>query len=198
MTKQALSPGDFQAAASILSIDVPTLMAVAEVESAGSGFLLDGRPKILFEAHIFSRRTGGVYDKSHPNISSPRWNRELYFGGVKEYARLEEAAKLNRTAALESASWGMFQIMGFNHARCGFKTVQTFVSAMGESAAAQLNAFCNFVKSAGLDDELRRGDLVAFAFGYNGPRQEENRYAEKLLAARTRYVAAMDPTRRLV
>lgn len=185
MTKILLAT-DFKKAAEFLGTDVATIMAVAEVESNGGGFFADGQPKILFEAHIFSRRTQGQYDKTNPNLSSPKWNKALYLGGIREHMRLAEAVKLDRTAALESASWGMFQIMGFNFARCGFANVQDFVNAMYQSEGAQLMAFCQFVKSSHLDDELQRGDLVAFAFGYNGPRQEENRYAEKLFAARSR------------
>lgn len=184
-----LVPQDFQTAAAFLGVAVATIKAVAEVESLGGGFYPDGQPKILFEAHIFSRRTKGVYDKTNPNLSSSKWNRTLYLGGAKEHTRLAEAIKLNREAALESASWGMFQIMGFNFSRCGFLNVQAFVNAMYESEAAQLLAFCHFVKSSSLDDELQRGDLTAFAFGYNGPRQQENRYAEKLYKAQAWHLA---------
>lgn len=182
-----LSQADYIAAAEALGTDVATVRAVAEIESAGSGFLPDGRPKILFEAHVFSRRTNGAYDGSHPEISSAKWNRALYAGGAAEYKRLEEAAQLNRPAALESASWGMFQIMGFNAKRCGFATLQAFINAMYRSEGAQLMAFVAFVKAAGLDDELRRGDMLGFAVGYNGPRQAENHYSEKLYAALARH-----------
>jgi hypothetical protein len=197
MTK-ILTRVDFLAAATALGVDVPTIMAVAEVESSGSGFFADGQPKILFEAHVFHKRTNGVFDATHPNLSSPSWNKDLYLGGAQEHIRLAEAVKLDRVAALESASWGMFQIMGFNWSRCGFQNLQSFINAMYESEGAQLKAFCAFVKSSNLDDELQRGDLLAFALGYNGPRQAENRYADKLYAARARFVAAQDPSRRLV
>lgn len=186
MTKN-LTISDFNAAASLLGVDVTTIRAVAEVESSGGGFFSDEQPKILFEAHIFSRRTNGIYDASHPNLSSPVWNKALYLGGKQEHIRLAEAVKLNRVAALESASWGMFQIMGFNFRRCGFVSVQEFVNAMYKSEGAQLQAFCNFVKSSGLDDELQRKDFTAFAFGYNGSRQEENQYASKLQAAHDKF-----------
>jgi hypothetical protein len=43
----------------------------------------DWRPKILFEAHWFHKFTNGIYDKSHPNISSSVWNKELYYYGKK-------------------------------------------------------------------------------------------------------------------
>ena len=195
---KSLKTEDFKVAATLLSVDMATILAVAEVESDGSGFFIDGQPKILFEAHAFSKRTGGIYDRTHPNLSSKTWNRKLYLRGVKEHVRLAEAVKLDRHAALESASWGMFQIMGYNYSRCGFDTLQQFVNSMYKSELAQLQAFCLLVKSMRLDDELQRGDFLAFATGYNGPRQAENGYADKLYLAHNRHVAALDSKRRLV
>src|SRR5690349_16354590 len=109
-----LTPADYQRAASALGCETAVIRAVDRVESAGSGMLLNGQPEILFEAHIFSRLTGGKYDTSHPHISSRSWNRSLYKGGAAEHGRLDEAVALNRTAALQSASWGRFQILGSN------------------------------------------------------------------------------------
>src|SRR6185295_10213057 len=94
------------------------------------GFLADGRPKILFEAHVFGQRTQQRFTRSHPALSSRTWNRALYQGGAREWARLAAAMQLDRRAALESASWGAFQIMGFNFAACGFSDVEAMVAAM--------------------------------------------------------------------
>lgn len=170
-------------AAKLMGVPRDTLLAVAHVESGGRGFFADGQPKILFEAHVFSRLTGGRYDAEHRNLSSPTWNRALYIGGPKEHIRLAEAVKLDRDAALSSASWGMFQIMGFNWKRCRFASLQDFINAMYESEDAQFMAFCNYIATVGLLDELQRGDLTAFALQYNGPRQAENGYDIKLHAA---------------
>ncbi|MCC6559800.1 MAG: DUF3380 domain-containing protein, partial [Xanthomonadales bacterium] len=57
-----ITPEQWQSLSERLEVSVPTLKAVAEVESAGSGFLSDGRPKILFEGHVFSRLTKRAYD----------------------------------------------------------------------------------------------------------------------------------------
>lgn len=176
-----LTDADYARAASLLGCAPAVIRAVAAVESAGDGFLLDGRPKILFEAHIFSRLTAHKFDASHPDISSPTWNKALYVGGAGEHDRLARAAELDRDAALKSASWGKFQIMGFNFERCGFGLLQDFVNAMYRNEGAHLTAFCNFVKSMGLDDELRRLDFAGFARGFNGPKFAENGY-DTLLA----------------
>ena len=168
------------AAANSIGCDVCAVKAVLDVESRG-GFLPDGRPKILFERAYFSRLTGGKYNSSDPDISAPTWGG--YKGGPAEYDRLEKAIALDRDAALRSASWGAFQIMGNNFAACGFANVEDFVTAMVAGEPQQLDAFVSFVKSGGLDDELRRLDWAGFARGYNGPDYRANKYDQKLATA---------------
>lgn len=179
----SLTDADIARAAQLLGCEPAAVRAVAAVESAGSGFLPDGRPKVLFEAHIFSRLTGHRFDVSHPMISSRTWDKGLYVGGEHEYERLNEAAALDRDSALQSASWGKFQLMGFNFRRCGFPILADFKAAMCRSEGAQLTAFCHFVKSMGLDDELRRRDWIGFARGYNGPGFALNEYDTRLAKA---------------
>jgi hypothetical protein len=186
-----LSDADYTRASQLLGCDVASIRAVAAVESAGTGFLEDGRPKILFEAHVFSRLTGHAFDESHPNVSSRTWNRALYEGGAAEHGRLEFAARLNRDAALQAASWGKFQLMGFNWQRCGAATLQEFINAMYRSEGDHLTAFCHYIKSSGLDDELRRHDWAAFARGYNGPGFAANKY-DALLAASYDHFSSTD------
>jgi len=178
---------DFQRAADALECDVAAVKAVSDVESAGSGRLPDNRPKILFEAHHFSRRTGRVFDGSHPDISAPRWDRSLSNGGAAEYDRLDQALRLNRNAALAAASWGRFQIMGFNYEICGYRSITAFVGDMVESEGGQLNAFVGFIKGRRLDDDLRSHDWAAFAHGYNGAAYKENAYDQKMANAWARH-----------
>lgn len=185
-----LTAADFTDCATTLQCQVAAVRAVVAVESAGGGFLPDGRPKILFEANYFHKLTKGKYDKTHPNISSPTWNRKLYKGGAREWDRMNEAAALDRSAALQSASWGLFQIMGANYKACGFATVDDFVAAMEKSEGDQLKAFVGFVKSNKLDGYLRKLNWAAFAKGYNGPGYAKNAYDKKLANAYTKYSKA--------
>lgn len=182
-----LIEADFERAAGSLDCEIACVKAVTEVEARGSGFYGSGRPKILFEAHIFSKRTRHKYDATHPDISSLKWNKKLYKGGEKEYERLEKAMSLDRSAALQSASWGLFQIMGFNYQMAGFDSVDAYVEAMFESEGRQLDAFVNFIKAAKLDGHLRAKRWARFAQGYNGPAYAENEYDKKLLAAYEKY-----------
>jgi len=167
-------------AAKTIGCDVAAIKSVITVESQG-GFLSDTRPKILFERHVFSRRTGGKYDSSHPDISSPQAGG--YRGGSAEYERMGRALALDRAAALASASWGAFQIMGYHGASLGYADVETFCRGMCRSEDDHLDAFVRFVKLNRLDDELCRRDWAGFARGYNGPAYLKNRYDTKLAAA---------------
>lgn len=176
-------------AASAIGCAVAAIRAVIDVESQG-GFLPDGRPKILFERHYFSRLTSRRHDSTHPDISHPTWGG--YLGGAREYGRLTRAMELDRDAALRSASWGAFQIMGDNHALCGFASAGAFAEAMVSGAPAQLRAFVSFIRNTGLAGALIRADWAAFARGYNGPAYKANKYDEKLAAAYRRH-SARDP-----
>lgn len=191
-----LTQSDYESAAKKLGCSVAAIKAVAEVEASGGGFLADGRLKVLFEGHVFSRYTKHRFDKSHPAISYPKWDKTKYAKGkdaeergVKELDRLQEAMKLDHTAALMSASYSMFQIMGFNFAACGHTSVEEFLLAMSESAGRQLEAFCDYILHVGLDDELRDRKWAAFAKKYNGPGYRQNNYDRKLESAYLTYYA---------
>lgn len=175
-----LVDADFERAAKAIGCTVAAVRAVNDVESRG-GFFADARPKILFERHIFHRQTGGRFDASHPGISNA--SPGGYIGGPAEYDRLAEAIACDRAAALKSASWGAFQIMGFNHKLAGFADVESFVAAMVSGQGAQLDAFVKFIRNSGLDDELIRKDWAGFARGYNGTDYAKNKYDTKLAAA---------------
>ncbi|MBU2710664.1 LysM peptidoglycan-binding domain-containing protein [Zooshikella harenae] len=174
----------YQRAANQLDVDHAVVKAVAAVESCGKAFIAKNKPAILFEAHIFSRLTQHQFDEGYPHISSRKWNPKLYKGGLKEYQRLEEAKLLNKKEALKSASWGKFQIMGFNYQLAGFETAEAFVEAMCNSEEAQLMAFVTFIKAHNMMlQALRNHDWAKFAKCYNGPAYAKNRYDTKLAEA---------------
>ena len=172
-----------------LPVAVAELWAVVTVETRGFGFLASRRPLILFERHIFHDRTGGKYDKTAPNLSNATPGG--YAGGTAEYPRLEAAIVLDRHAALESASWGLGQIMGFNHASAGFATVEEMVTAMTNDEKAQLQGVAGFIKSNALDAAIRRHDWAAFAKVYNGAAFKKNEYDTRLAAAHAKAAALL-------
>lgn len=192
IAKIGLSPQDFAAAASRLGCTVAQIRAVDEVESNGSGFLPDGRPRILFEAHKFDEFTGGRFRSSHPTLSSRAWNKKLYVGGAGEWNRLNQAISLDAVAALKSASAGRYQIMGFNFELADFESVEAFWVAMKRSERDHLDAFCAFIESKRLQDELRQisnvhAACIPFAKGYNGTGYARNAYHIKLARAHSKW-----------
>lgn len=186
--KPTLTPADFSEAAYILGCDIATVQAVAEVEAPRGGFNPDDTPVTLFEGHKFHKFTGGQYDKVAPDLSYKTWTRKHY-GKIwqQEQLRLQRAIALDRQAALRSASWGKFQIMGFNHALVGFLTVQKFVNAMYAGERQHLLAFVEYCKASNLVNALVVRDWADFAHGYNGPGYASNQYDEKLAAAYVKY-----------
>ncbi|MTK12720.1 MAG: N-acetylmuramidase family protein [Clostridiaceae bacterium] len=178
-------PDDIARAAAALGCDLAAVRAVCQVEAPGGGFLPDGRPKILFEAHIFHRLTSGRYDGAAPTISSPIWDRSLYGPeGGHQYERLAAAVALDEVSAVQSASWGLFQVLGENFRRCGFASVHAFVAAMTMGEGAHLDAFVRYVSAdSRMVAALRSSDWPTFARLYNGRRYADNQYDVKLAAA---------------
>lgn len=186
-----LTEQDFEWAAKELNCEIAAIKAVAEVESRGGGFLPDGQAVILFEGHIFWRRLKihGVnpilHVKGNGSILHSKWTKAYY--NMNQHERLQKAVKIHRLAALESASWGMFQIMGFNYSACGFKNVQEFINATMESEGGQLKCFVNFILTNRLDDEIKEHRWADFARRYNGSGYKANKYDIKMAEAYQKY-----------
>lgn len=172
---------DFVTAANLLKVEVAVIKAVAEVEAPKGGFLPDGQVRILFERHKFHQHTKGKFSTKHPDISNS--SPGGYVGEAGEHKRLAKAVALDRNAALISASWGKFQIMGENWDDLGYDSLQEFINAMHASELEQLMAFVKFIKVNKLADELQRKDWAAFAYRYNGKNYAINKYDKKMAAA---------------
>lgn len=180
--RQGIGYQDYVAAAEYLKCDLCAIQAVAQVESRGAGFLPSGKLKILFERHHFSRLTGRRFDAKHPTISNRKPGG--YLGPEGEWLRYQKAAKLDANAAMQSASWGRFQIMGFNFAACGYPAVELMVRDFETGEPAQLRGFTKFVEAnKNLLNALRKYDWPTFARYYNGPNYDKNKYDLKLAVA---------------
>ncbi len=186
----AMSSDGLAQVARSLGVYAPEIWAVLQVETSGCGYLPDRRPQILFERHVFHRLTKGRFDDGRISAPTPGG-----YGpsGAPQYDRLAAAIALNRDAALQSASWGIGQIMGENFQRAGFATVEEMVAAMGESEDQQLAAIGAFLMSRGLHRALQAHDWTTFARGYNGPNFAINRYDIKLNAEFQRCCAGALP-----
>lgn len=179
-----------------LMVDLPALWAVMTVETKGCGFLADRRPVILFERHIFHRRTNGRFDAVAPDLSNAKPG-GYGPGGAAQYERLIRAIDLDRTAALESTSWGLGQIMGFNSVAAGFADVEAMVAAMSQSEDAQLHGMAFFIRNEGIAEYLKIKDWKSFAYHYNGRNFQKNKYDTNLAHAYARFIMGPLPDLRI-
>ena len=186
-----LVEADFAAAARELGAEVAAVHAVAEVESGGrTGFDSANRPKILFETHKFRRHSGGKFNESHPHLTASYESEARRASYNKDqWTVLREAYALDPHAALKSASWGMFQVLGSNAFDCGWETLEQFVTDMFYSEGQHMRAFLGFCKKNSLTQYLVSRDWASFASGYNGKDYAENLYDTKMENAYNRYAA---------
>jgi hypothetical protein len=196
--RPALTDADFIRAAGALGSGIsPALVrAFAEVESGGkTGFSAAGNPKVAFEGHWFRKLTNKRYDKSHPLLSyiyrekaGPQWQANNKDDNVA-WSTLKRAEALDSPAARQACSWGMFQVMGFNYAKCGYKNVDAFVDAMVGGAGSQLDAFVGFCKGTkGLVPAMQQLNFVRMATLYNG--EQYGDYDRRIKKAYAKYSAA--------
>lgn len=179
---KAVTSADITIYASKLGCTPQQLSAVAQVESSGGGFDNKGRPKILFERHIFHRLTDGKW--------SPATFSQSTGGGYSEssWDKLGAACAKDPDAAFSSASWGRFQVMGMHWSKLGYASPYELAHSTVESEANHFDLLARFILTFGLADELRAlspdpVDCRAFAKGYNGPNYRQNAYDTKLAAA---------------
>ncbi|MBP1128445.1 MULTISPECIES: N-acetylmuramidase family protein [Pseudomonas] len=201
---QLLRNHDLVTAAERLGVPLATIYAVNEVESKGKGFLENGKPVILFERHIMYRQLAKVRHPGDDPAEVKRHADELaatnpaqvnpkaggYIGGTAEHQRLAMARQIDDTAALESASWGAFQIMGYHWQRLGYASVQDFVAAMSAGESQQFDAFTRFIETDPvLHKALKARKWAEFARLYNGPDYLRNLYDTKLQRAYERHAS---------
>lgn len=177
----AITDADIEAAADSIAVPSGHIRALKKQESRGKSFDDKGRPVILFEPHIFHRQTKGAHGIT--SFSYPKWDRTKYPGSFDgRWVQMADAAAKDEGAALESASWGLFQIMGFHWKALKYSSPQQFAESMAASEAGHLDALVRFISTNGLAPALRRckaGDPDScrdFSKGYNGAGYEANRY----------------------
>lgn len=182
------------------NLELAAVKAVNEVESSGKGFFVDGRPKILFEGHVFweQLRKAGIDPTSISNASNAdvlysKWTKAHYVGGPREYDRMEKAAGILadprvKAAALASTSWGSYQIMGYHAAKLRYSSVQEFVDQMYVHERNQLEAFGRYITEFGCISALRSKNWTAFAKCYNGGGYAQNKYDTKMETAYHKYL----------
>jgi len=184
-----LVAADFETAAKELGCEAAAVHAVADVESGGrTGFDKNDRPKILFETHHFRTESKGAFNTSHPELTAPfrsKLQRESYKKDQWEVIRA--AFALDPEAAVKSASWGMFQVLGSNAKGAGWSSLEQFVKDMFYSEGQHMRAFLGFCKANRLTRFLVTKDWTSFARGYNGASYTDFNYDVKMAQAYARF-----------
>lgn len=178
------------------------LHAFMDTEAAGSGFDSQGRPKMLFEPHVFYRNLTGAQRTAavQQGLAYAKWKPGAY--PRDSYPRLMRAMRINETAALKASSWGLGQILGENHRMVGYATVQQMVFAMMADEEKHLEAMVAYLVSARLDDDMRDlaaltrktlpADTAPIVRVYNGPGYKANRYDVKFANAHNKWRSIPD------
>ncbi len=188
VSNSGLTDKDFSDAASALDPKIsPALVhAFADVESGGrSGFGPAGLPVIAYEGHIFRALTSVRSAKTHPHITypydktypllsyrykkkaGPEWQKNNK-DQATAWVTLNTAMALNHDAAIESCSWGMFQVLGRYYTNYGYGNVDDFVTGM-KTAKGQLNSFIGYCRTRpGMVQAMIAKNFATMASLYNG------------------------------
>lgn len=149
-------------------------LAIAKIESDCTPFMPNDYPLVRFERHVFlkyiKRNHVNLLDKAIPLT-----------GTTFEY--YQKAKELEPESAILATSFGLYQIMGFNHRYVGYDTPTEFEEAMCANVKNQVEAFAKFIKVAKLKDAINNKDFHKFAKTYNGPNYQQYRYADRLKTA---------------
>jgi hypothetical protein len=173
---------------------------------------VSGRPVIRFEGHIFWKfltalaqpdlSPGYILSNNiriHPALSGERLNLILYrtlklrpkgITKVQAWDQLYLASLLHPSHAKRSASWGLFQIMGFEWERCGLESVDELVEK-ANTIEGQFDLFVRYIKARpSLSEALSKRYWAVFAQQYNGPAYADHKYDTKLESAYWRHARA--------
>jgi len=174
VTKADLIPL-YKQAAKELAVTPADVRAFAIVESDEKAFTPGGFPVVRFESHHWIKRRvseGAKFDKmKNPRDLDARW------------AMFEEMRAIDENAAIMSHSFGLFQLMGFNHGVALCADPLTFLSE-SMTITGQFKLFKRFVlRSPALLAAIKRNRPDEVGFHYNGPQYKRNKYDIKYAAA---------------
>lgn len=175
------------------------LRAVVEVEANGRPFNSMGIPTFLFEPHVFYDQLSKAKKKKQlqaaikAGVAYPNWAGPGTYPKTVEarWAQFQKAYKIDAHEAVESTSWGMPQVMGYNYSHAGYSSAEEMVTDFADSAGRHLLALVEIIKSFGLVDELAEFPKIEacarFALRYNGKGYRKNAYHTKLASAYKRW-----------
>jgi len=198
------------ALAARLGLEPEALHGVAAAE-VGAIPTAVGLPVIRFEVHVCLKRAArdlsavlqqreapsAWHVDAHWYRAGSTWERVHSGRQGTEWGALAGAAEVDPAAAMESASYGVGQLMGYHWQMLGYPSVHAMVARAMRGVPVQLQQWGRYLERDGegaLLDALRLHDWEAFARRYNGT----GKVAYYASAIATHYEAAarlLAPTR---
>lgn len=174
-----INDNDYATTAKELGIEKEVLMAIASQESKHASFKAVKQATILFERHKMYRllikkgNTKASVDalsKRYPSIVNED------SGGhndMTSYDKLKTAKSIDYDCAIQSCSWGKFQVMGFHYANL-YSSPRELEKAMNMCELQQFKYFVLYLKKTnGMVDALKSKNWEEIATLYNGPKWKE-------------------------
>lgn len=185
---------DFVRVAEERGIEPWKLHGLADIEARRGGFDNFGRATMVPELHQFSKRTAHAYDVKHPTLSIPKWihpskvkkGHPYLLDNLGRWDILAQQAALNFEAAIQSASWCAFQIMGFNFRKVNFDSAFDLVRYLYQGERQQLDIAVRLLIADDGFDALIKGDYYRAALVQNGDGKPKEYAAEWARAANER------------
>jgi hypothetical protein len=182
---ERITDHDFMDIADKNAVNYAALRAVCEVEARNTGFTSANALICLYEPHIAYRYTSGKVRMAlvKAGLAYPKQGQKPY--PKTSYPRIDLCAKIaGEEIAATATSWGLPQMMGFNHKACGYDTALAMVTAFAESEYKQVEAMVKFIKSnPRMFEALAKQDWATFAKFYNGSNYAQNKYDQRLAKA---------------
>jgi hypothetical protein len=169
-----------------LGLDPRVVRAVMQAESGQRPFGPDGRVMIRFEPHVFarftaqkalglSRRPTDAQVAAHgkvvlnPGMAHINDGRRRTGGQAAEWETLARAKAIDPDAAIQSTSFGLGQIMGFNYRLAEYASPQALVDAFSTSSTEQVMGMLRMIGNVPKQlNALRNKDYPTFVASYNG------------------------------
>ena len=172
-------------------IPLPRLLAFIEVESGGRGFGDTGKLILQYEPLVFSKATG----IPRSTLNKYKWDENTVDVQSKEWEAFNEAFSINPEEAMKSTSWGLPQIMGFNHKQAGYASVGDMLDDFKRGELNQVCALIRFIEgSSKLYKAIMAADYETCAYVYNGTGHAQlakrlgvKPYPDKLKEAEAKY-----------
>jgi hypothetical protein len=182
-----LQERDYVDCAAVIGCTPEALQAVCLTFVVGTGFIANGRCRIVFNREKFYKELSKERSdeqvtalvKKHPSIISASGGG--YLSDEYEYVRFCGAVSVDSYAAMLSTNWGMFQLPGTNYRFCGYSKITEFTLDMQHSERRQLRIFADYIKNTPhLKAALKTADFEQFSQAYCGPAFQQYDYHTRM------------------